>query len=168
MNLVVSDASPIRYLVVIDAVSILPQLFSKVIIPQHVIATELQAQRTPPKVRQWATNPPPWVEIRTPAKPQNLNLHQGEELAIALALEFGTPILLDEREARDVAQRKGLLVIGTIGLLELAASKNLISLADSLQELQKTNMRVHPSLIRDAVQRQAAQRPKAFPPHGPD
>ena len=33
MNLVVSDASPIRYLVAIGAVQILPELFSKVIIP---------------------------------------------------------------------------------------------------------------------------------------
>lgn len=78
----------------------------------------------------------------------------GEEQAIALALELSAPILLDEREARNVAQREGLLVIGTIGLLELAAAKNLVNLADSLKALQKTNMRAHPSLIQAALQRQ--------------
>jgi predicted nucleic acid-binding protein len=52
MNLVVSDASPLRYLVAIDAVHILPELFSKLIIPEHVIATELQGRRTPSKVCQ--------------------------------------------------------------------------------------------------------------------
>lgn len=55
MNLVVSDASPIRYLVAIDAVHILPELFSKVIIPEHVIATELQGRRIPSKVQKWAS-----------------------------------------------------------------------------------------------------------------
>jgi hypothetical protein len=47
MKLVVSDASPIRYLVAIDAVHILPDLFSKVDIPEHVVTAELQGRRTP-------------------------------------------------------------------------------------------------------------------------
>jgi predicted nucleic acid-binding protein len=164
MNLVVSDASPIRYLVAIDAVHILPELFSKVIIPESVITTELQGRKTPSKVKEWASNPPPWVDVRRPAKPESLNLHTGEEEAIALALELRTPILLDEKEARDVAKRKGLLVIGTIGLLELAASKNLVDLTDALEALQKTNMRVHPSLIQAALKRQDGAQSK--PPQG--
>jgi predicted nucleic acid-binding protein len=51
MNLVVPDASPIHYLVLIDAVGVLPKLFSKVIIPEHVIKTELQSPKTPALVR---------------------------------------------------------------------------------------------------------------------
>ena len=167
MKLVVSDASPIRYLVAIDAVNILPELFSKVIIPEHVIAAELQGQRTPSKVREWAANPPPWVEIRRPAKVQSFNLDAGEEQAISLALELGTPILLDEREAREVAQRKGILVIGTVGLLELAASKSLVKLVDALEALQKTNMRIHPALIQAALQRQITRQSKPNLPDGP-
>lgn len=156
MNLVVSDASPIRYLIEIDAVHILPELFRKVIIPEHVIAIELQSPKTPPGIRSWAARPPSWVEIRIAANPEDLNLHTGEEQAIALALELGTPILLDEREARDVAQQKGLLVIGTIGLLELAATKNLLNFEESLKALQTTNMRVHPALIEAALKRRQA------------
>ncbi len=68
MNLVVSDASPIRYLVVIDAIHILPKLFLNVIIPEYVIATELQGRNTPAKVKDWASNPPSWVDVRRPAK----------------------------------------------------------------------------------------------------
>ena len=159
MNLVVSDASPIRYLVAIGAVQILPELFSKVIIPEHVIAQELQGRQTPAKVKEWASRPPLWVEVRKPAKPESLSLDAGEEDAIALAMDFGAPILLDEREARGVAKRKGLLVIGTIGLLEVAASRNLLNLADALQALQKTNIRVHPSLIQDALKRKIGEQP---------
>ena len=159
MNLVVSDASPIRYLVEIDAIHILPELFSKVIIPEYVIGTELQGRRTPGKVRKWASEPPAWVEVRRPSKTEKLNLHLGEEQAIALALELQTPILLDEQEARAVARRKGLLVIGIIGLLELAASKNLVSLSSSLEALRRTNMRVHPSLIEAALARRTGNKP---------
>lgn len=75
MTLVVSDASPIHYLVLINAVGVLPKLFSKVIIPEHVITTELQSPRTPPLVRAWVSNLPPWVEVRKPAKPAALHLH---------------------------------------------------------------------------------------------
>jgi predicted nucleic acid-binding protein len=63
MNLVVSDASPIRYLVEIQAIDALPKLFAKVIIPEHVIAIELQDRRTPTKVKTWAANPPGWIEV---------------------------------------------------------------------------------------------------------
>jgi len=167
MKLVVSDASPIHYLVLINAVSILPKLFSKVIIPEHVITTELQSQRTPPLVRTWVSNLPPWVEVRKPAQPEALQLHIGEEHAIALALEFNTPILLDEKEAREVAKGKGLLVIGTVGLIERAAARNLIDLRESLTALQKTNMRISRSLIEDALQRQTQQRSKPASPCGP-
>jgi predicted nucleic acid-binding protein len=167
MNLVVSDASPIHYLVLINAVSILPKLFSKVIIPEHVITTELQSPRTPPRVRTWVSNLPPWVEVRKPAKPQALHLHRGEEHAIALALEFNAPILLDEKEARKVAEDKGLLVIGTVGLIERAAAGNLIDLRESLIALQKTNMRFNRSLIDDALERQAQKRTKPAAPRSP-
>jgi predicted nucleic acid-binding protein len=167
MNLVVSDASPIHYLVLIDAVDILPKLFSKVIIPQHVITTELQNPKTPALVRIWISNLPAWVEVREPVKPVALHLHKGEEHAISLALEFNTPILLDEKEARKVAQDKGLLVIGTVGLIERAASRNLIDLRESLSALQKTNMRVNRSLIQAALERQAQNRAKPASPGSP-
>ena len=47
MNLVVADASPVHYLVLIGAADILPKLFSKVVIPAHVINVELQSPKTP-------------------------------------------------------------------------------------------------------------------------
>jgi predicted nucleic acid-binding protein len=167
MKLVVSDASPIHYLVLIHAIGVLPKLFSKVIIPEHVIVTELQSPRTPPLVRTWASNLPPWVEVRKPSKPEALHLHKGEEHAIALALEFNAPILLDEKDARKVAQDKGLLVIGTVGLIERAAARNLIDLRKSLAALQKTNMRINRSLIQAALERRSQQRAKSASPGNP-
>lgn len=81
-------------------------------------------------------------------------MHTGEEHAIALAIEFQTPILLDEKEARKVAREKGLVVIGTVGVLERAAEKGLIVLGDALTSLLKTNMRISQSLIDEALERE--------------
>jgi predicted nucleic acid-binding protein len=60
--IVVSDASPLNYLVLIDAVDILPALFGRVLTPPAVWC-ELHRDRTPEAVRQWASQPPPWLEV---------------------------------------------------------------------------------------------------------
>lgn len=164
MNIIVSDASPLHYLVLINAVHILPKLFARTIVPEHVIVTELQSPRTPAPVRLWVSKLPAWVEVRTPSNPESLNLHTGEEHAIALALELGAPILLDEREAREIARNKGLLVVGTLGLIERAAAAKLLDLEEALFALQGTNIRIHRSLIDDALKRQAQRVAGQLPP----
>jgi predicted nucleic acid-binding protein len=50
--LVVADTSPLRYLVVIQAIEILPLLYERVVVPQAVLA-ELQHPRSPREVRDW-------------------------------------------------------------------------------------------------------------------
>jgi predicted nucleic acid-binding protein len=47
--IVVSDTTPFRYLIEIEAVDVLSMLFGQVIIPQAV-ALELQHQNTPQKI----------------------------------------------------------------------------------------------------------------------
>lgn len=159
MKLVVSDASPVHYLVLIGAVDILPKLFSKVIIPEHVISLELQSPKTPPAVRNWVANLPAWVEVRKPMHPEPLRLHTGEAHAIPLALELGAPVLLDEKEARQIAKDKGLIVIGTVGLIERAAELNLLDLPEAVAALRKTNARISKTLLDLALQRQAQRKP---------
>ena len=61
--LVISNNSPIRYLILLDCIHLLPALFSRVTIPAEVQA-ELQRPRTPAVVRAWIANPPAWVDIR--------------------------------------------------------------------------------------------------------
>ncbi len=153
MKLVVSDASPVHYLVLIGAVGILPKLFSKVIIPEHVIRHEFQSPKTPPVVGNWVANLPTWVEVRSPAHPEPLRLHTGETHAIALALELNAPVLLDEKEARQIARDKGLVVIGTVGLLERAAELNLLNFPEAVAALRKTNARISKPLLDLALRR---------------
>jgi predicted nucleic acid-binding protein len=55
--IVLSDTSPINYLVLIGHIDVLPAVFGQVIIPGAVF-TELQHARTPAAVRQWIAQAP--------------------------------------------------------------------------------------------------------------
>ena len=121
--LVISNNSPIRYLILLDCIHLLPVLFSRVTIPTEVQA-ELQHPRTPAVVRAWIAAPPAWVDIRQVSgtlEADLLPLDGGEQEAILLAQELHADlVLLDDREARKAAIRRALRVMGTIGVLEQA------------------------------------------------
>lgn len=140
--LVVSDTSPLNYLVLIEAVDLLPVLFDDVFVPPVVI-DEMRHQRAPMEVRDWATNPPAWLKIRAPGHVQAIpGLHRGETEAIALVEELGADALLvDERDATKVAERRGILVIATLAVLARAALRGLIDVDDVSERLRQTNFR---------------------------
>jgi len=69
------------------------------------------------------------------------------------------PVLLDEREARNIAEARGLVVVGLIGIIERAATKNLLDLGAAFTALKKTNFRVSETLIAAAIQRHARRTP---------
>jgi predicted nucleic acid-binding protein len=53
VSAVVSDTSPLHYLIECETIEILPALFQEILIPPTV-HRELQHQKTPPRVRVWA------------------------------------------------------------------------------------------------------------------
>lgn len=59
----VSDASPLHYLIVTDAVYLLPLFYRTVWIPEAVFR-ELDDPLTPHAVRLWMNSPPNWLETR--------------------------------------------------------------------------------------------------------
>ncbi|MGB7282686.1 MAG: DUF3368 domain-containing protein [Candidatus Acidiferrum sp.] len=72
----------------------------------------------------------------------------GERSAILLAESIHADLLLiDERAGANLAQRRGLAVTGTLGVLDLASRADLISLRDVFARLQGTNFRYPPSLL---------------------
>jgi len=161
VSVVVSDTSPLHYLILCSAEKILPQLFGQVMIPPTVFH-ELQQANTPPSVRQWAATLPDWVIVQSP-KALNLQLKvdAGELEAICLAQEIqADAILMDDRAGRTVAIHCGLAVVGTIGLLEQAARRGLIELPPALARLRQTNARMNPALIQAALDRDLARRQK--------
>jgi predicted nucleic acid-binding protein len=148
VSLVVSDAGPLHYLVLCHAVDCLPKLYGDIVAPQAVI-DELTAPNTPAEVAAWVNNRPAWLRVVSPAA--NLTssvLGKGESQAIALAEELRAhAVLIDERVGRRIARDRGIVVIGTIGILEDAARQNLIDLRPALEPLTTTNMRVTPGMI---------------------
>jgi predicted nucleic acid-binding protein len=127
--LVVSDASPLNVLIRIGHIGVLPSLFTHVAIPTSV-AEEMSRDATPAIVREWIVAAPSWVQIQTPTHPfEGTQLrHRGELDAISLARELkADAILLDEKKPRKTATKEGLVVIGTLGVLERAANVGLIA-----------------------------------------
>lgn len=140
MMLVVADTSPIIALVQIGHVEILPDLFERVMIPPQV-AAELRAGSRANIVQLFMKAPPAWLLERSPGHVESIaTIDAGEEAAISLALEVGPDFLLmDEASGRREAHRRGIRVIGTIGILELAASRGLIDFEQAIQRIQKTD-----------------------------
>ncbi len=154
MSVVVSDTSPLHYLILCGAETILPRLFRQVVIPPTVFR-ELQQPNTPPPVREWASSLPTWISVQTP-KTINLALDvdAGELEAICLAQEIhADAVLMDDRAGRNAAIHCGLAVVGTIGLLEQAAARGLIELPQAIGRLRQTNARLDAELIHAALER---------------
>lgn len=158
MSLVVSDTSPLHYLILCGAEEVLPRLFSRVLIPPTVFR-ELQQPTAPRPVRQWIQTLPSWCAVQAPRKLDLvLDIDPGELEAICLAKEVkAVALLMDDRAGRVAAVRCGLAVIGTIGILEAAAARGLLNLTESLRKLQTTNMRLDSELVEAALRRDAAR-----------
>jgi predicted nucleic acid-binding protein len=159
---VVTDTSPINYLILTGYVDVLPVLHGDVVIPQAV-ARELRDPRTPERVRQWIAAPPVWCAIQPPHGPADLalaDLGDGEREAILLCQELGADALLtDDTEAYDAARAKGIAVIRTLALLERAALQGLLDLPTALARLQATTFYAPAQIIHAILARYATQHP---------
>jgi predicted nucleic acid-binding protein len=145
--IVVSDTSPLNYLVLIEAVEILPKLFGRVVVPQAVV-DELTATGAPDAVRVWIENPPRWLEVRIPQLPDtSLALGRGERDAICMAVELSALCLLDDRKARREAERRGVKVAGLLAILAEAKDRGLIDADEIVERLAKTSFRASRALI---------------------
>jgi len=140
--IVVADAGPLRYLILIGQIQVLGKLFHRVLMPESVMR-ELSHQKTPIQVKKWIADLPYWLEVTNAPLPILTgldHLDEGERDAIALAQKFAVRLLLvDDADARVAADSFGLGVLGTVGILERAAHLGLLSFSDSFAELEKTN-----------------------------
>jgi predicted nucleic acid-binding protein len=157
--IVVADAGPIHYLVLIGAVDVLQPLFSRVLVPQTVV-DELQEAAAPAAVRRWIAQPPAWLEIR-PDPPSDRTmefLDPGERAAISLAISLSAErLLIDDWDGREEAARRHLLVTGTLGVLADAHLAGLIDFEAVLAKLRDTNFYLSPELV-DRVRRRLFRR----------
>jgi len=153
--IVVSDTSPLCYLLLIEGIEVLPQLFNRVIIPQRV-RDELLAPAASLVVREWIAQPPDWLEVQAITGEINAALNQldlGEQEAITLALQLKADlILLDDLAARRIAAQFELEVVGLLAILGSAAEKRRIDFSTAIERLQQTTFRVSPKLIQSLLQ----------------
>lgn len=154
--IVVSDTSPINYLLLINQIDLLPCLFEQIIIPD-VVEAEMRDPDAPTILQRWIAAPPSWLTIQVvTAIDETLNsLDLGEQAAITLAQRLPADLLLiDERLGRQIANDRGLSVIGTLGILDTAATQGLIDLAQAIAQLQQTNFRVSHRIIQALLNKQ--------------
>ena len=106
--IVVSDTTPLRYLILIDEVSLLPRILGEIVIPVTV-HRELQAEQTPRTVKEFMAHPPSWLTIKASTGRVDYELFDidpGEREAILLAEELDADgILIDDRDGRDKSNR---------------------------------------------------------------
>ena len=154
MSVVVADTGPLRYLVLIGEIDLLPRLFDRAIIPEAVHA-ELRHARAPELVREWIAHPPPWLNVMPTPPGAALafpGLDDGEQAALALADSLHAGLLLmDDRKGVAAALARGLGTIGTLGVLDLAARRGLTDLARALARLKATNFRIAPKMLDELL-----------------
>lgn len=166
MIVVVADTSPLNYLVQIHCQDLLPALYERVLVPPAVIA-ELDHPATPAAVRTWLAHRPEWIvigQLQSPSDtPQALpELDPGEREAIQLALEAHADlVLMDEKLGVRLARRRGLRVIGTLGVLVQAANHRLVDINVAVERLQTTDFRCTPQLF-EQMKQQVGAKPRSL------
>ncbi|MGB7442513.1 MAG: DUF3368 domain-containing protein [Coleofasciculaceae cyanobacterium] len=149
--IIVSNTSPINYLILIGQINLLPGLFEQIIIPQAVY-NELSDASAPSPVQIWIATPPNWLKIQPVSQPSDAILDlldPGERAAIILAQELKADLLLlDDMKARRTATARGLAITGILGILDQAATMKLIDLPTVVQILKNTSFWASDSLFQ--------------------
>jgi len=156
--IVIADASPLNYLVLIGHVDVLHQMYGRVVVPAGVLR-ELTAPGAPSSVQAWMNATPDWVEVRhvdVPADSGLDALDEGEAEAIFLAERLRPSVLLiiDDRDGRREAARRGFATTGTLGVIRDASGRGLIDLVTALDRLGRTTFRVSPALLKELLERE--------------
>ena len=155
--IVVSNTSPLTNLAAIGRFDLLRDLYSELYIPSGVWE-ELNAggQRWPGSIEVERAN---WIRRRNPHNDVLVatlmrDLDRGEAETIALALELDCDrVVIDERDGRRIAQRHGLSLIGTVGVLVEAKNRGLLEkIRQDLDALrQKAGFFISDELYREVI-----------------
>lgn len=152
---VISNTSPLVYLHRLEQLQILETLFGEILVPNAVIQELERGQelgKDVPNVLNYL-----WVKQISVTIPEILQelieLGAGELEVLALALEHPhSLVILDDQLARQTAMMSDIKLIGTVGILLLAKTKNLISeIAPLLEQLPRVGFRLHEQTKLDAL-----------------
>jgi len=156
----VSDSSPLIHLAKIEALELISRLYSRILIPPAVWREVVEeSDGRPGAVEMEKAVAAGWM-VKQAAKNETLvvalrqTLDNGEAEAVALATELHPEsVLLDDKLARQMARRLGVVVTGTIGVLLRAKQLGLIvELRPLIARLQSEGgYYIDPGLIEKAL-----------------
>lgn len=157
MSDAVADTSPLQYLHQLGLLSILPQLFSRVLVPPAVaaeVADGIMVGIDLPALTELS-----WIQLRTPvvmsALPTVSDLGSGETQVLALASQDRAAFaLLDDALARRIAALLRIRVRGTLGILLDAKKAGLIaSVRPNVERLTELRFRMSDELRAEVLRR---------------
>ena len=144
--MIVSDSTTLIILFDLNRIELLSNLFPKIIIPSAVY-DEISIKKSIVLPRFISVQEVKDDEVLKSLK-QLLDL--GESEAIALALELGSKLIIDEKKGRKIAMRQGLEIIGLLGIVYLNIKKGFISKEEAkgfLDEALNHGYRISQQLI---------------------
>ncbi len=123
------DSSPLISLAVVDKLDLLRKLYTQVVAPPMVWEEVTMKGKGLPGAE--LVGRLKWLEIRTPSPallhPLDILVDHDEAEVLALAQETLESItLLDDAQARRIAERLGIRRIGTLGILRKAKMKGFV------------------------------------------
>ena len=137
-KLVIADAGPLIAFARLHQLGLLPQIFGRVFVTEMVFAECAGRADFPesPLIREAVDK----KQLELCAAPDfsayAQKIDAGEASAIAVAIEYGCGVLMDDKAGRKMAANAGVPAIGTVGVLVLAKRKGLVPLlAPLLEEL---------------------------------
>lgn len=158
---IISDTTPIISLIKINRLDLLEKLFAEVLIPEAVyreLTTNALFENEAKIVKTSSFLKTSSVQNRKSLQLLQAvsGLDDGESEAIILADELKSDVLImDERKGRKVAEKLGIKITGTVGVLLQSYSENMISsdeIKTYLDQLKNSNIRLSESLIQKALE----------------
>ncbi|MTI84673.1 MAG: DUF3368 domain-containing protein [Firmicutes bacterium] len=151
---VISNSTPLIALSRIGELELLHSLFDNIIIPCAVFNEVVLEGAGRPGVKE--VKNASWIikaEVANQLAVSLLesDLDRGECEAIVLAKELNADyLLLDERKARRIIRNSGIKVMGTLGVLGLAAKNGLLTDFDNVfQRLGENGFRFKPAVTKE-------------------
>lgn len=161
-RLVLTDASPLIGLAIVDGLPWLHGLFGSVSMPREVEREVLGGgvTRGENAIRQALAEG--WLRVldKTSDRPAFPNLDEGEAacIRIALACSDRALLLMDERAGRAVASEHGLQVAGTAAVVGMARMRGLTpSAREVFERLLRSDFRISAEVIRTVLSRVGEQ-----------
>ncbi len=125
--MIISNTSPLIFLSKIEKLDLAHKHFGIITLPDAVLKEMKDKTPHSPELQYFESHQP-LFHVATPRKVFSLDLGAGESAAISLAIEQKPDFLLiDDHQGRLAAQKAGIRVIGTLGILLIFLKKKDIS-----------------------------------------